>query len=76
MLSASLSLLPWQVSVLVKLLLANTIGHSAALSGASLLGNHIPSYTCPRLVHSLTPDASVLGEAAPSHFRMPWLYSF
>ena len=57
--SVSLSMLLYWVSALVQLLLANAIGHSAALSGASFLGNHILFLTCIILAPSLTPNASV-----------------
>ena len=45
--------------MLVKLLLVNANGHSARLSGASFLKNHISSLIYRRLVPRLTPKTSV-----------------
>ena len=55
---ASFSMLLYQISALVMLLLAKAIGHSAALLGASFLGNHILSLTCRRFAQNHT-NASV-----------------
>ena len=55
---------PW----VVQILLGNAIGHSAALSGASFLGNCIPSLTCRGVAPRLPPKASVS--------RYSWCSSF
>ena len=51
----------------------NTIGLSAALSGASLFGNHILSLACRRSALNPTPDESVLGTGVLFHFRTSWM---
>ena len=57
--SASPSVLLWHVSMFVKLLLANSVGHSTALLGVSFLGNCILFLTWRRLFLRMTPNASV-----------------
>ena len=62
-------------SVLVKILLANAMGHSTALLEASFLRSCIPSLACRKLVPRLSPNASVSMESYCFHCRMSWLYS-
>ena len=67
--------------MLVKLLLANDIGQSTALSVAFFLGNHILSLTCGRLLFSPTPNTpvskyscSLLESQITFILMMFWLY--
>ena len=71
-----LAVLLYWVSMLVRHLLANSIGHSAAFLGASFLGNHILSLTCRRPPLRPTPGASVLGIAVLMHYRLQWFHPF
>ena len=56
---SSLSILQYQVSALVRLLLANAIDCSVSLVGTAFLGNTIVSFNGRRLTPRPTPSASV-----------------
>ena len=57
--NASLSMLLYLHSALVRLLLTNAIGLSIMLSGATSLGHVVPSLVCNWVAPSPIPDASV-----------------
>ena len=56
---SSLSMLLHRDSALVSLLLANDVDCSAALSGASFHGSHMPSLVCSRLAPRPKFDTSI-----------------
>ena len=69
MYKASPSILLYNVSVLVKLLLANSIGCSVKLFGALCFRNYILSLICRRPAPRPTPMHLFLDTVVPSHFK-------
>ena len=73
--SDSCSILLYWASVLVKLLLVNTIGCSITLSGASFLQNSFYLSLTKDLFQNLLTIHPSLGTAVLLQYRMQWLHS-